>query len=110
MSLSTSTIMLRFCLITTHMVSWGIMPIIQGILLIRSRRHGVVIGLPYPEFATLINFPERSCYKLMRADMDNQTIDYINCLCRVAYLAKDRTKIRGAGYRNFGLQSILSYY
>ena len=60
------------------------------------------IGLPYPDYAALVHFPERPCCKLERTDMNNQTINYIDWLRRIAYLAKDRTKIRGAGYRNFG--------
>lgn len=59
-------------------------------------------GLPYPDYASLVHFPERPCYQLFKYEIQADPRNYIDCLCRAAYLAKDRTKIRGAGYRTFG--------
>ncbi len=59
-------------------------------------------GLPYPDYASLIHFPEKPCYKLSRSEIQTDPSTYMACLLRAAYLAKERTKIRGAGYRTFG--------
>ena len=58
--------------------------------------------LPYPEYASLVHFPERPCYQLFKYEIQADPRNYIDCLCRAAYLVKERTKIRGAGYRTFG--------
>lgn len=59
-------------------------------------------GLAYPDYASLVHFPDKPCYKLFRSEIQTNPSTYMDCLLRAAYLAKERTKIRGAGYRTFG--------
>lgn len=64
------------------------------------------LNLPYPENATLVNFPENSQYRFDRQSARELDYDFYNFLLRIAYLSKQRTKSRCDGYRNFGSSQI----
>lgn len=60
------------------------------------------LKLPYPDYAVLVNFPSNNAYHVDRADVMLRAPNYIGFLCRMAYLCKERTKLIGDGFRNFG--------
>jgi hypothetical protein len=64
------------------------------------------LSLPYPEHATLVNFPESSQYRFDRHSARELENNFYNFLIRLAYLSKQRTKSRCDGYRNFGSSQI----
>lgn len=64
------------------------------------------LGLPYPEYATLVNFPKNSQYRFDRRSAREMDNNFYSFLFRLAYLSKQRTKSRCDGYRNFGSSQI----
>lgn len=63
-------------------------------------------GLDYPEYRGLVEFPENCGYWLSRESVYNRALPYTEFMQRAAYLAKEKTKIRGAGYRCFGSSQV----
>lgn len=64
------------------------------------------LNLPYPENATLVNFPDNPQYIFDRQSARKLDDYFYNFLFRLAYLSKKRTKSRCDGYRNFGSSQI----
>ena len=64
------------------------------------------LGLLYPEYATLVNFPENAQYWFDRRSARELKTNFYNFLFRLAYLSKQRTKSRCDCYRNFGASQI----
>lgn len=60
------------------------------------------LGLDYPDYAALTEFPPNTVYRFSRFDALDRNPVYWNFLVRLAYLAKTRTKDVHSGYRNFG--------
>lgn len=60
------------------------------------------LGLDYPDYAALTEFPPNAVYRFSRFDALDRNSVYWNFLIRLAYLAKTRTKDVHSGYRNFG--------
>ena len=60
------------------------------------------LGLDYPDYAALTEFPPNTVYRFSRFDVLDRNPVYWNFLVRLAYLAKTRTKDVHSGYRNFG--------
>ncbi|RNL68123.1 inovirus Gp2 family protein [Citrobacter sp. MH181794] len=60
------------------------------------------LGLDYPDYATLAEFPPNAVYRFSRFDALDRNPVYWRFLIRLAYLAKTRTKDVHSGYRNFG--------
>ncbi|HHA1901828.1 MULTISPECIES: inovirus Gp2 family protein [Enterobacteriaceae] len=65
------------------------------------------LGLDYPDYATLAEFPPNAVYRFSRLDALDRNPVYWNFLVRLAYLAKTRTKDVHSGYRNFGTSQCL---
>ncbi|WP_429154688.1 inovirus Gp2 family protein [Aeromonas media] len=64
------------------------------------------LKLPYPDYATLVNFPSNNAYYVDQADVMLRSPNYISFLYRMAYLCKERTKLIDDGFRNFGCSQI----
>ena len=64
------------------------------------------IGLDYPDYRALVEFPDFGGYWLSRASVSSRAKEYQDFMLRAAYLAKEKTKIRGAGYRCFGSSQV----
>lgn len=64
------------------------------------------VGLNYPYYATLANFPKNQSFKFDRCDALTRPPVYENFLLRLAYLAKENTKDVHHGYRNFGTSQL----
>ncbi len=64
------------------------------------------VGLDYPDYRGLVEFPENGGYWLSRESVYNRYLPYMEFMQRAAYLAKEKTKIRGAGYRCFGSSQV----
>lgn len=60
------------------------------------------LGLDYPDYATLAEFPPNAVYRFSRFDALDRSPVYWGFLIRLAYLAKTRTKDTYSVYRNFG--------
>lgn len=60
------------------------------------------LKLSYPDYASLVNFPPNHKYHVDINDVMLRSPNYINFLYRMAYLCKERTKLIGNGFRNFG--------
>lgn len=65
------------------------------------------LGLPYPDSATLVNFPENPQYRFDRKSASELDNNFSSFLFRIAYLSKKKTKQAGDGYRNFGTSQII---
>jgi hypothetical protein len=65
------------------------------------------LGLDYPDYATLAEFPPNAVYRFSRFDALDRNPVYWDFLIRLAYLAKTRTKDVHSGYRNFGTSQCL---
>ena len=65
------------------------------------------LGLDYPDYAALTEFPPNTVYRFSRFDALDRNPVYWNFLVRLAYLAKTRTKDVHSGYRNFGTSQCL---
>lgn len=63
------------------------------------------IRLPYPDHATLVEFPEKGGRWLYRQDAITKDNAYLGFLYRIAYLSKQATKISD-GNRNFGTSQV----
>ncbi|AHF76145.1 Putative transposase [Sodalis praecaptivus] len=60
------------------------------------------VGLNYPYYAALANFPKNQSFKFDRSDALARSPVYVDFLLRLSYLAKENTKDVHDGYRNFG--------
>lgn len=63
------------------------------------------LSLPYPDHASLVEFPENNGCWLYRQDAISKDNAYLGFLYRIAYLSKQDTKIND-GYRNFGTSQV----
>ena len=63
------------------------------------------LDLPYPDNATLVNFPVNPQYKFDRNSARNLDENFSAFLFRMAYLSKQRTKVAD-GQRNFGCSQL----
>ena len=64
------------------------------------------LGLPYPDNATLVNFPDNPQYRFDRKSVRDRDDSFNAFLFRMAYLSKKNTKSGGDGYRNFGTSQL----
>ncbi len=64
------------------------------------------LKLSYPDYAALVNFPSNNSYYVDLNDMMRRSPNYIGFLYRMAYLCKEKTKLIGDGFRNFGCSQI----
>ncbi|MFD1090844.1 inovirus Gp2 family protein [Providencia vermicola] len=64
------------------------------------------IGLVYPDYAPLVNFPENPVFRFDRRDALTSNSNYLDFLLRIAYLAKMNTKELITDFRNFGTSQI----
>ena len=60
------------------------------------------LSLDYPAFGKLVHFPKNCEYVLTREEAKHRAPSFMGLMCRVSYLAKLRTKIRGGGRRCIG--------
>ncbi len=60
------------------------------------------IGLGYPDYASLVNFPENPVFRFDRRDALTRHSNYLDFLLRITYLAKKNTKELITDFRNFG--------
>lgn len=67
------------------------------------------IGLDYPDYASLPEFPRNTVYRFSKFDALDRNPVYWRFLIRLAYLAKTRTKDIYGGYRNFGTSQHLFF-
>lgn len=64
------------------------------------------LGLPFPEYARLIHFPQNGVCIFDRNEVLLRSSGYMAFLKRIAYFSKVRTKLVGDGQRNFGCSQI----
>ena len=63
------------------------------------------LRLTYPDYASLVHFPDDAEYRFDRRDADLHNEKFYNFLERTAYLFKLRTKVRNS--RNFGRSQLI---
>ncbi|TNI83120.1 inovirus Gp2 family protein [Aeromonas sobria] len=63
------------------------------------------LRLAYPDYASLVHFPDDAEYRFDRRDADLHNEKFYNFLERTAYLFKLRTKVRNS--RNFGRSQLI---
>ncbi|MGY3947248.1 hypothetical protein BJP24_15375 [Aeromonas allosaccharophila] len=63
------------------------------------------LRLAYPDYASLVHFPDDAEYRFDRRDSDLHNERFYNFLERTAYLFKLRTKVRNS--RNFGRSQLI---
>ncbi|EME2730127.1 inovirus Gp2 family protein [Proteus mirabilis] len=64
------------------------------------------IGLAYPDYAPLVNFPESPVFRFDRRDALARHSNYFDFLLRMTYLAKMNTKELMTDFRNFGTSQV----
>lgn len=60
------------------------------------------LALPFPDYSSLVNFPENLEYTLFRQAAILRDDNYLSFLFRMAYLSKQKTKVINDGRRSFG--------
>ena len=63
------------------------------------------LRLTYPDYASLVHFPDDAEYRFDRRDADLHNEKFYKFLERTAYLFKLRSKVRGS--RNFGRSQLI---
>ena len=65
------------------------------------------LRLTYPDYASLVHFPDDAEYRFDRRDADLHNDTFYNFLVRISYLFKLRTKVRNS--RNFGRSQLIGH-
>ncbi|MGO2334682.1 inovirus Gp2 family protein [Providencia sp.] len=64
------------------------------------------IGLGYPDYASLVNFPNNPVFRFDRRDALTRHSNYLDFLLRITYLTKKNTKELNTDFRNFGTSQV----
>lgn len=74
----------------------------KGLAAIIQKAWCSALRVNFPEYATLVHFPDNCAYNLEQKNATLQDERFFWALERFLYLAKITTKTTGDGYRNFG--------
>lgn len=78
----------------------------SGLAAIIQKAWCSALKVSFPEYATLVHFPDNCAYNLEGKNATLQDEKFIWALERFLYLAKMRTKTVGDGFRNFGCSQL----